>query len=52
MYSGASFQYLDYAYKTTIPEKGETLGVGSYIRWYLNQLEVLSTKVCKLNTFT
>ncbi|KAK7469990.1 hypothetical protein VKT23_001425 [Stygiomarasmius scandens] len=35
---------IDYAYKTTVPEKGETLEVGSYIRWYLGQVENLSVK--------
>ncbi|KAF5371191.1 hypothetical protein D9758_004304 [Tetrapyrgos nigripes] len=32
---------VDYAYKTTVPQKGETLEVGSYIRWYLSKLEAL-----------
>ncbi|KAK7453568.1 hypothetical protein VKT23_011845 [Stygiomarasmius scandens] len=35
---------IDYSYDTTIPEQGETLEAGSYIRWYLHQLELLSAK--------
>ncbi|THU97455.1 hypothetical protein K435DRAFT_778036 [Dendrothele bispora CBS 962.96] len=32
---------IDYAFKSTIPEEGETLDTGSFIRWYLNRLERL-----------
>ncbi|KAF5358630.1 hypothetical protein D9758_007762 [Tetrapyrgos nigripes] len=35
---------VDYAYKTTVPQEGETLEVGSYIRWYLSKLEALCGK--------
>ncbi|THU97261.1 hypothetical protein K435DRAFT_69481 [Dendrothele bispora CBS 962.96] len=39
-----SNKMVDYAYKTTIPEQGETLETGAFIRWYLHKLEVLSDK--------
>ncbi|KAF5358627.1 hypothetical protein D9758_007741 [Tetrapyrgos nigripes] len=35
---------VDYAYKTTIPEEGETLDKGATIRWYLHKLQAMCDK--------
>ncbi|THV03384.1 hypothetical protein K435DRAFT_852044 [Dendrothele bispora CBS 962.96] len=35
---------IDYSYKTTIPEQGETLETGAFLRWYLQKLETLASK--------
>lgn len=38
-------QNVDYGRPTTIPAPGETLNMGSFMRWYMRRLIVLSFKV-------
>ncbi|THU91057.1 hypothetical protein K435DRAFT_863771 [Dendrothele bispora CBS 962.96] len=40
----AGNKMIDYSYKTTIPEQGETLETGAVLRWYLQKLQVLASK--------
>ncbi|THU91062.1 hypothetical protein K435DRAFT_841195 [Dendrothele bispora CBS 962.96] len=35
---------VDYSYKTTIPEQGETLETGAFLQWYSQKLQTLASK--------
>ncbi|THU91061.1 hypothetical protein K435DRAFT_727686 [Dendrothele bispora CBS 962.96] len=35
---------VDYSYKTTIPERGETLETGAFLQWYSQKLQTLASK--------
>ncbi|EGN96341.1 hypothetical protein SERLA73DRAFT_186050 [Serpula lacrymans var. lacrymans S7.3] len=41
---------VDYGYKTTVPIDGETLSQGSWLRWYIGKLQIISLKDRDVNS--